>query len=92
MVISGASDLYEGRKIIDGGTHASASRLMFIAFVPPHPIEARVPLGKRLLEAHAVSRIKLLAKGWGIIIIPTRVKRRDPAKPRTDPRSFLRRL
>ena len=92
MVISGASDLYEGRKIIDGGTHASASWLILIAFVPPCPIEARVPLGKRSLETHAVSRIELPAKGWGIIKSPTRVKRRDPAKPRTNPRSFSRRL
>ena len=92
MVISGASDLYEGCEIMDGGTHASASRLMFIAFVPPRPIEARVPLGKSSLETHAVSRIELPAKGWGIIKSPTQVKRRDPAKPRTDPRSFSSRL
>ena len=77
---------------MDGGISARASRLMLSKFVPPRPIEARVPFGNKLLETHAVSKIELLAKGWGMIRSPTQFKRIDPAKPCTDPRSFSCRL
>ena len=92
MVISGTSDLNEGHEIIDGGTHTSASWLMFSTFVPLCPLEAPMPLGNKSLETHAVSRIELLGKGWGIIKSPTQIKHRDPTKPCTDPRSFLHML
>lgn len=88
MVISSASDSNEGHKIIDGGMHTSASWLMFSMFVPPHPIEAHVPLGNKLFEMHMVPRIELPAKGWGIIRCPMWVKCSDPMKPCTDSRSL----